>query len=389
MSILAQHRARVPLASLAAVIVWTGVQLGSLEVSAQPIYSAHQCRTSIRRHNKRQRCMACVGHAGRVFHKQGNGAGSCQNKAVHAPGPIRSRHDCESRIRRVGERGRCLACVGRGGLFHKQGAGAGFCKGGVVPHHGGDAIRGEPGCRARIGRVGKQRRCLACVRHGGVFHKRGASAGHCQNVAPGEIRTRPACAARVVRLPKRQRCMACVDRGGVFHPQGMGAGFCRGGAPLAPRGVVVSTMPGCVTHIGRPGKRRRCQACVVKGGIFHRQGGGAGFCHRGAHTAPPPPPPPAAGPIRAEPGCMARIGRPGKRRRCLACVRSGRVFHKRGRSSGFCAGPVVPRPTPGIIRTVHQCRTHIGRVSKQRRCVACVRRGGRYHNQGAAHGFCR
>ncbi len=436
MSIMAQHKTKVPLATLAAVVVWTGIQLGSLEVSAQPIYSPQGCRGRIGRIQKRRRCVACVRRAGMVFHKQGAGIGRCRHKAAHVPAPavIRAAPGCRARIGRVSKRRRCIACVRRGGVFHKRGAAAGFCRGGAKPAPAPDIVRAEPGCaarvvrpakrqrclscihrggvfhkqgggagfcrggvaavliravpgcRARIGRVNKRRRCVACVRRGGVFHKRGAAVGFCAGGAPvDQIRTKPGCAARVGRLSKRQRCMVCVGRGGVFHKRGAAAGFCRGGAPLAPKGVIVRTRPGCVTHIGRVHKRRRCVACVRRGGAFHRQGGAAGFCE----VRKPAPPPPAAGPIRAEPGCVARIGRVNKRRRCIACVRRGGVFHKRGAAHGFCAGPAAPRPHVGIIRSVHGCRTRIGRLSKRRRCIACVRRGAVFHKRGAAHGFCR
>lgn len=436
MSIMGQHKTKVPLATLAAVVVWTGVQLGSLEVSAQPILSPHGCRTRIGRAHKRRRCIACIRRAGRVFHKQGTGPGVCQVKAVprHAgiraepgcvarigkphkrgrciacvrrggvfhkrgagaghcrggravappPDIIRAEAGCVSRVARPQKRGRCIACVHRGGVFHKQGGGAGFCRGGAVKR----LIHAEPGCVARIGRLPKRQRCISCVRRRGVFHKRGAAHGLCKGgVAVDHIRRRRGCRARIGRIPKRQRCMACVSRGGVFHKQGPAAGFCHGGAPLANKGVVVTTRPGCVTHIGRLPKRKRCMACVHRGGVFHRQGGAAGFC-KGRHA--PPPPPPAAGPIRAEPGCVARIGRLRKRGRCIACVRRHGVFHKRGRSAGFCAGRPAPAPHHrGLIRSVHACRKHIGRAGKRRRCVACVRRGGKFHRQGAARGFCR
>ena len=329
------------LPGMAAVLVWTGVQLGSLEVSAQPIYSPHGCRTRVGRAHKRRRCVACVRRAGMVFHQQGGAAGFCRPKAAPMPNFIRAEPGCVARIGRMPKRHRCIACVRRGGVFHQQGGAAGFCKGGRAPAPVVDIIRALPGCTSRIGRPGK-----------------------------------------------RQRCIVCLRRGGVFHKQGGAAGFCKGGAPLAPAGVVITSRPGCVTHIGRHSKRQRCKVCVRGGGAFHRQGGAAGFCRNRA-AAPPPPPPPAAGPIRVKPECVARIGRPAKRGRCIACVRRGGVFHKRRGSAGFCAEPVAPAPARGFIRSVHDCRTRIGRRSKQRRCIACVRRGGRFLKQGAAHGLCR
>ena len=380
------HWCRPMLPGMAALLVWTGVQLGSLEVSAQPILSPHGCRTRVGRRHKRHRCLACVRRAGMVFHKQGAAAGFCRPKAVHRSGIIRAEPGCVARIGRLTKRHRCVACVRRGGVFHKRGATAGYCRGGKAPAPVVGMIRAEAGCISRIGRLPKRQRCIACVHRGGVFHKQGGSRGFCKGgAALNQIRTGPGCAARIGRVPKRQRCMVCVRRGGVFHKQGAAAGFCKGGAPLPPAGVVIATRPGCVTHIGRIAKRRRCKACVRKGGVFHRQGGGAGFC-RGRAVAPHPR---AAGPIRAAPGCVARIGRITKRQRCIACVHRGGVFHKRGGSRGFCAGPVAPTPAPAFIRSVHGCRTRIGRVSKRRRCIACVRRGGRFLKQGAAHGLCR
>ena len=330
--------ARTPLVTLAAVMVWTGIQLDSLEVSAQAISSPPECRARIGRVNKRRRCVACVRRAGMMFLKQGAGHGHCRSRVVAppaAPRIIRSIPGCRAHSGRLKKQARCEACVHRGGAFHKQGGGHGFCRAGVVapaPH----IIRAAAGCHARIGRLGK-----------------------------------------------RQRCVACVRRGGVFHKQGAAAGFCRGGAPLVNKGVVITTSPACVAHIGRPNKRRRCQACVIRGMVFHRQGGAAGFCR------PRAAPPAAAGPIRHAAGCRARVGRLSKRNRCIACVHRGGTFHKRGGSTGFCAESVAPKHRPGVLRTVHQCRTSIGRHSKKRRCIACVRRGGRFLRQGAAHGICR
>ncbi len=386
------HGARTPLVTLAAVMVWTGIQLDSLEVSAQAIHNRNECRARIGRVGKRRRCVACVRRANRVFHKQGGGHGFCRTRAVApAPGIIRGAAGCRARIGRIGKRKRCISCVHRGGVFHKRGAGAGFCHGGAAV----DQIRAAAGCRARVGRIGKRKRCISCVHRGGVFHRQGApqpgilqpagaAVGFCRGALPaGQLRNGAGCVARVMRIPKRKRCLVCVNRGGTFHQQGAAAGFCRGGAPLVNKGVVVTNAPGCVTHIGRAKKRRRCRACVIRGGVFHRQGGAAGFCRTHA------PRPPAAGPIRHAAGCRSRIGRPVKRSRCITCVHRGGAFHKRGSSAGFCAGPVAPKPRPGVLRTVHQCRTAIGRHSKKRRCIACVRRGGRFHRQGAAHGFCR
>jgi len=273
-----------------------------------------------------------------------------------APDAIRTAAGCRSRVGRIPKRKRCIACVSRiKHHFHQRGAAAGLChaNGAVSPATVAaalvavDAVRTVEGCNKRIAKRPKRERCVVCVKSGRLFQQQGAGVGAGEGFcrpAPGPaaaavavaataIRTPKGCEGRIVRLPKRKRCMACVAKGHVFQQQGAGAGFCRPPGAAAIGATVAATavrsVEGCNKRIAIPHKRKRCVACVSKGHIFQKQGGGAGFCRA------PQPQPEGAG-IRTARGCEGRIAKLPKRRRCIACVSSGRVFLKQGAGVGLC-----------------------------------------------------
>jgi len=90
-----------------------------------------------------------------------------------------------------------------------------------------DVVRHKGGCVSRIARLPKRARCVACIQHGGHFHKRGGRPGFC-HVKPvhGVIYTKPGCATRIGRAHKRNRCMVCVHHGGAFQKMGVHRGYC-------------------------------------------------------------------------------------------------------------------------------------------------------------------
>lgn len=269
-----------------------------------------------------------------------------------------------------------------------------------------DAIRTPEGCQRRIVSDSKRLRCIACVKRGFHFHKRGAAGGFCHKpgrlspatkaVVADRIRTVKGCEMRVTRLPKRKRCVACVESGRVFQKQGAAAGFCKAapGPGVAAAAVVVTAIrnpEGCRARIGRVPKRRRCIACVKRGHVFQQQGAAAGFCRKpGAASVAATV---AATAIRTPAGCRKRIARRPKRQRCIACVKRGHIFQKQGTNPGFCRAPAPPPPPPAggsAIFGVAGCKSRIARVPKQRRCIACVSRPGHvFMKQGAGRGFCR
>jgi len=264
------------------------------------VRSAAGCRGRIVHLPKRRRCVACVAR-GHHFHKRGAAAGLCHKPGRLSPAAkavvanrVRTVGGCASRIARLPKRRRCIACVKRGHVFQKQAGGAGFCKAGPGPGAAAaavvaTAIRTPRGCRTRIGRIPKRRRCLACVARHHVFQKQGADAGFCRRpgaapvaatVAATAVRTPAGCRTRITRLPKRRRCIACVRRGHIFQKQGTNPGFCRAPAPRPGVGAVY-TAGGCRTRIAQVPKRRRCIACVTRPGhVFMKQGAERGFCRR-------------------------------------------------------------------------------------------------------------
>ena len=92
---------------------------------------------------------------------------------------------------------------------------------------------------------------------------------------PGVIRLKAGCVAKVARPKKRVRCVACIKKGGHFHKRGGKAGFCH----WRPKDGVIHGKGGCKTRIVKPGKKARCKACVAKGGWFHKMGGKRGYCN--------------------------------------------------------------------------------------------------------------
>lgn len=49
----------------------------------------------------------------------------------------------------------------------------------AAAHDQPDTIRTEAGCKVRVHRWIKEDRCIACIKRGGHFHKRGAATGFC------------------------------------------------------------------------------------------------------------------------------------------------------------------------------------------------------------------
>ena len=165
--------------------------------------------------------------------------------------------------------------------------------------------------------------------------------------APGlataqQLRTKGAC-AKIVRAPKRARCMACIDRKGVFHAAGAGPGACDIPSPAAKAAVTtaiaVRTKGGCLNRIANAAKRRRCLACVASGKVFHKWGGTlAGVCSAPGAVPANALPPPAPGLIVARAGCVQRVANPAKRQRCVTCVAAKKVFRPlAARGAGACS----------------------------------------------------
>lgn len=309
------------------------------------------------------------------------------------------------------------------------------------------AIRTTSGCRAKIVKRSKRKRCVICVRAGNVFQRQGVGVGFCRAkavapapavaaaatmavVAADTIHLVGGCRKRLARLPKRKRCIACVNLGMVFQSQGTGAGFCRDKVPPKAAGravtaVVVAdtihTQPGCRKRLARAAKIRRCRACIKSGMVFQSQGAGVGFCRDKLAVAPPPAPPPVppaplpSDAILAVAGCRARIVVLPKRKRCIACVNSGHVFRRQGMARGFCearaapsrvapppASPPPPRPprvapstappppVVGVgIKTTAGCRARIAFIPKRGRCIRCIRTGRVFLKRGKGVGVCR
>jgi len=98
-------------------------------------------------------------------------------------------------------------------------------------------------------------------------------------------------------------------------------------SPANAQGIIRSVRE-CSRRIVKPRKIRRCQACIRRGGVFHRQGGNRGFCKMQRRNTEPP--------IRSVPGCRNRIRKPNKRMRCVACIRRGGFFHRDQGNRGRC-----------------------------------------------------
>ena len=156
-----------------------------------------------------------------------------------------------------------------------------------------------------------------------------------------KLRTKGAC-AKIVRAPKRPRCIACIERKGVFHAAGAGLGACDIPSPAAKKAataaIAVRTKAGCLNRIANAGKRRRCLACVTGGKVFHKWGGTlAGVCSAPGAVPANALPPPAPGLIVARAGCVQRVANPAKRQRCLTCVLAKKVFRSlAARGAGLC-----------------------------------------------------
>lgn len=89
-------------------------------------------------------------------------------------------------------------------------------------------------CRSRAFTAVQRRACLACVVRGGVFPLRRDGRGRCKSldsvrnlqlprVAPIKLRSARQCLTGVKQGAKKQRCLACVRWGGVFDRRGGGS----------------------------------------------------------------------------------------------------------------------------------------------------------------------
>lgn len=255
---------------------------------ASTLYSAHDCGRFIVRAGKRARCVSCTSGRGQ-FVTQGAGRGFCRGAAPPPAPPVKiySVADCSRFIARPGKRGRCVSCTSARGHFVTQGRGTGFCRRAATPPPPPVKIYSASDCGRFIARAGKRARCIRCTSKRGHFVTQGRGTGFCRGAAApppprrDTVHSVPGCQSRVGRIPKRKRCVHCVRSGGVFHKQGAGTGFCRGGrarVPGRPLGAAIRTPGGCKTRIARPHKKGRCLACVRGRRTFYRQGSGRGTC---------------------------------------------------------------------------------------------------------------
>jgi hypothetical protein len=211
--------------------------------------------------------------------------------------PVASADDCYAVVGDGFKRAHCLACVRQGGAFHRDVGQLGLCrKRGAAPLRPTRVIETAVDCRQQITQRGERARCFACVREGGVFHAPRRRPGFCRRratvpsppVTPGAIRTVPACRGRIAARAKQRRCVACVSGGGTFYRQGRGSGLCRRAEPTPRRPPPSRVTPGmirsardCRDRIATLRKRRRCVACLKRGGVFDSGARrGAGDCRR-------------------------------------------------------------------------------------------------------------
>ena len=88
--------------------------------------------------------------------------------------------------------------------------------------------------------------------------------------------------------------------------------------------------------------------------------------------------------IRAPSGCKSRIKGPPKLKRCIACIKKGGHFHQAGKTKGKCHWA----PNHGVIRKAAGCKAKIVKPGKLKRCIKCVKKGGAFQKMGAKPGYC-
>jgi hypothetical protein len=75
-----------------------------------------------------------------------------------------------------------------------------------------------------------------------------------------------------------------------------------------------------------------------------------------------------------------------KRQRCIDCVSRGARFHNQGGGFGYCEGAPPPPVKPEWMQTTGDCAAHIHNPGKRQRCFACIASGGQFSRHG--HGSC-
>jgi hypothetical protein len=214
---------------------------------------------------------------------------------------------------------------------------------------------------------------------------------------PQILTTSDQCVRLVAAPDKRQRCFECVNQNRRYDRQGGGWGYCYpNAAPPAPPapppvGRVCLTREECVDRVMNLEKRTRCIDCVNGGGKFHITGDGPGHCK----TPPPPPaptPPPPDNPVSVTVGdCNAKAPPPPKLRRCVDCVRAGGKFYHQGWKCEMPPPPPAPPPAPPappsgfFISQPRGCHHAAIRHELKNACRECTRTGGRFTPDGACH----
>lgn len=352
---------------------------------AEPVItSTAGCRARIQRSEKRDRCVACINSV-RQFHKQGNGHGRCTGAVAPAPPtPIHSRPvqnletvaACRNAVMSPTVQSSCFSCIGRQGVFYLQNANSGYCN---VKR----LLRSAHACRTELTDYQKQQRCLGCISRRGTFRRDGF--GSC--TAPPAPTPRPtalplnthaACSSAVFNGYTRDSCNSCIRRAGVFYRTSATSGYCSVAA--ATTGQQLNTHLAC-NQITRIDKRQRCHSCINSRGAFYRQGGGLGHCSVSAPVIQP------AGRTISTYGACNGVAAQGKKRNCQGCITRGGIFDTYG-PAGTCT--ISHTPTANWqLRTLADCNLRIGRKHKRRRCYDCVNRGRTFIKKGAAGGHCQ
>jgi hypothetical protein len=201
---------------------------------------------------------------------------------------------------------------------------------------------------------------------------------------PSIVTTRGECVRLCIDIPKRHRCIRCVEEGRRFDRQGTGWGYCYPKPAPEPVRMVITIRRECVDRINHLEVRGRCIECVDHGGRFFFETGRPGLCKM-PEPAPPPPPPPEA-PSLTVGDCHAKAPPPPRLRRCIACVRNGGKFYHQGwRCEMPAAPPPPPPPAPVFLNHPHECNHASLDRGQRHACKECTRSGGRYTLDGVCH----
>ena len=88
--------------------------------------------------------------------------------------------------------------------------------------------------------------------------------------------------------------------------------------------------------------------------------------------------------VRVKAACKKRITSAAKTARCVACIKRGGHFHQAGKTKGLCHWA----PNHGVIRKAKGCKTSITKPGKLKRCIQCVKKGGAFQKMGGKPGYC-